>query len=216
MAATYKPLRIKNSAVIRAAQETTGFGLLEGIISALILSVVIATAVTVTNKFQQINYRSSLRQAIAQTIDEDMTEIKLELEHYLYQKKTTNSTACYASSRSCTQSSTGVGTCQWIARNASQSITLASNGAIPFNQRTHKVFSGLARKNNSSLKRIVSIEKPDAPAQANQAVSLLDRSIVRVKYTVEGEIAKVLFDNAAVKTISSIDLSPAAHASCEN
>ena len=44
--------------------------------------------VTITNKYQLISYRASLRQAIAQTIDEDLTEIKLELESYLYQKGT--------------------------------------------------------------------------------------------------------------------------------
>lgn len=196
--------------------EDGGFGLLEGIISALILSIVIATAMTITNKFQQLNLRASLREAIAQTIDEDMTEIRLELEHYLYQKKTSNTAACYASSRSCAQSNAGVGSCRWIANNASQSIALATDGAIQFSQRSHKVLSGFAQKNNNFLKRKVSIERPDAPKQSAQAVSLLDQSIVRVSYTVEGELASILFDNPSIKTISAIDLAPAAHASCEN
>ena len=68
-------------------RDEKGFGLLEALISAILLAIMIATSVTVTNKYQALNYRSSLRQAIAQTIDEDLTEIRLELENYLYQPK---------------------------------------------------------------------------------------------------------------------------------
>ena len=84
-----------------------GFGLLETILSAVILAILIATSVTITNKYQLISYRSSLRQAIAQTVDDDLTEIKLELESYLYQNKTQSQSACYATNRGCQQSTAG-------------------------------------------------------------------------------------------------------------
>ena len=72
----------------------------------------IATSVTVTNKYQALNYRSSLRQAIAQTIDEDLTEIRLELENYLYQPKTQSLGAMLQTK---IVSNQGVGTCDRMA-----------------------------------------------------------------------------------------------------
>ena len=191
-----------------------GFGLLEGIISATILAIMIATSVSITNKYQAISYRSSLRQAIAQTIDDDLTEIKLELESYLYQSKTKTQNACYASNRNCQQSTVGVGHCNSIGQRAVTSSSIIKNGDLTFNMQTHNIFKGL-QNSASGLKRIVSVEKPDAPAQASQSVNLLDQSIVRVQYTLEGELANVLFDSAAKKIITSIDLTPPAHASCQ-
>lgn len=191
-----------------------GFGLLESIISAVILAILIATSVTVTNKYQSLNYRSSLRQAIAQSIDEDLTEIKLELETYLYQKKTATQGACYASSRNCKQSTAGVGYCNTLAQRAISSSSIIKSGDLDFNTKTHQILKGL-KNSNSDLKRIVSVKKPDAPSQANQIVTLMDQSIVRVQYTIEGELANILFNNDAKKILTSIDLSPPAHSSCE-
>lgn len=191
-----------------------GFGLLEAVISAVILAVVIATSVSVTNKYQAISYRSSLRQAIAQTIDEDLTEIKLELESFLYQKKTQSQSACYATNRSCQQSAVGVGQCKILAQQAIAVSTLINNGEISLRTQTHQIFKGL-QNSKSGLKRIVSVKKPEAPSQASQSVSLMDESIVRVTYTLEGELAQVLFDNTATKIISSVDLSPSAHSLCQ-
>ena len=191
-----------------------GFGLLETIISAVILAILISTSVTITNKYQLISYRASLRQAIAQTIDEDLTEIKLELESYLYQKRNQSQNACYATNRGCQQSNAGVGHCKTLARRAIGASPLIKDEEISFNSQTHQIFKGL-KNSKSGLKRIVSVEKPDGPIQASQSVSLMDESIVRVKYTLEGELAKILYDNASVKTIGSVDLSPAAHSSCQ-
>ena len=191
-----------------------GFGLLEAIISAVILAIMIATSISVTNKYQAINYRSSLRQALAQTIDEDLTEVKLELESYLYQKKTQSKSACYATNRSCLQSTAGVGHCKTLAQRAIASSPIIRNGELSLNTQTHQVFKGL-QNSKSGLKRIVSVEKPEAPKQANQTVSLMDQSIVRIKYTLEGELAKILFDSTAKKTIGSVDHSPPAHALCQ-
>ena len=191
-----------------------GFGLLEAIISAVILAIMIATSISVTNKYQAINYRSSLRQALAQTIDDDLTEVKLELENYLYQKKTKTHSACYATNRSCQQSSVGVGHCKTLAQRAVASSPIIRNGELSFNTQTHQLFKGL-KGSRSGLKRIVSIEAPEAPKQTNQTVSRMDRSIVRVKYTLEGELAQVLFDSAATKIIGSVDLTPPAHALCQ-
>ena len=191
-----------------------GFGLLEAIISAVILAIMITTSISITNKYQAINYRSSLRQALAQTIDDDLTEVKLELESYLYQKKTKTSSACYATSRSCQQSTAGVGHCKTLAQRAIASSSIIKSGELSLSRQTHQLFKGL-QASRSGLKRIVSVEAPEAPKQTNQTVSRIDRSIVRVRYTIEGELAQVLFDNAAAKTISSVDLSPPAHASCQ-
>jgi len=191
-----------------------GFGLLESIISAVILAVLIATSVSVTNKYQSLSYRSSLRQAIAQSIDEDLTEVKLELETYLYQKKTATQGACYASSRNCQQSTAGVGYCNTLAQRAISSSSIIKSGDLNFNTQTHQILKGL-RNSNNDLKRIVSVKKPEAPSQANQTVSLMDQSIVRVKYTVEGELANILFNSDAKKILTSIDLSPPAHSSCQ-
>ena len=195
--------------------EEIGFGLLEAIVSAIILAVTIATSISITNKYQAMNYRSSLRQAIGQTIDGDLTEIKLELESYLYQPKTQSSGACYASNKNC-QSTVGVGQCGQMARQAKTASPIIKDGVISLEAQTHQVFKGFENNPNSNLKRIVSIEKPDAPKQANQIVSLIDQSIIRVQYTLEGELANILFDEPTKKIISSIDLSPAAHASCQN
>ena len=192
----------------------SGFGLLEAIISAVILAIMIATSVSVTNKYQAMNYRSSLRQAIAQTIDEDLTEIKLELESYLYQNKTATLSACYATNKSCQQSNVGVGHCNTLAQRAITASSTIQSGDLSLDQQTQQIFKGI-RNQASGLKRVVSVEKPDAPNQASQTVSLMDQSIVRVKYTLEGELANVLFDSTAQKTIGSIDLSPPAHASCQ-
>jgi len=197
-----------------AKPRENGFGLLEAIISAIILAIMIATSISVTNKYQAMNYRSSLRQALAQTIDEDLTEVKLELESYLYQKKTKTNNACYATNRSCQQSTAGVGHCKTIAQRAIASSPIIKNGELSFNTQTHQLFKGL-KGSSSGLKRIVSIEMPEAPKQSNQTVSRMDRSIVRVKYTLEGDLAEVLFNSAAAKTIGSVDLSPPAHASCQ-
>lgn len=191
-----------------------GIGLLEAIISAVILGGLIAASVSVTNKYQTINFRSSLRQAIAQTVDEDLTEIRLELESYLYQKKTQSQSACYSTNRSCQQSAAGVGKCRTLAQLAISASPLMDSGEISFKSQTHQIFKGL-QKSKSGLKRTVSVEKPDAPSQANQAVTLMDQSIVRVKYTLEGELAQVLFNDRKIKTISSVDLSPPAHSLCQ-
>ena len=195
-------------------QTEGGFGLLEAIISAVILAVLIATSVSVTNKYQAINYRSSLRQALAQTVDDDLTEIRLELESYLYQKKTSTNAACYATSRGCQQSTAGVGHCKTLAQRAIAASTLIKSAELSLNTQTHQVFKGISNT-KSGLKRIVSVEKPEAPKQANQSVSLMDQSIVRIKYTLEGELARTLFDSESTKTIGSVDLSPPAHASCQ-
>ena len=191
-----------------------GFGLLEAIVSAVILAILISTSVSITNKYQALNYRSSLRQAIAQTIDEDLTEIKLELESYLYQNKTNTLGACYASNRSCQQSTIGVGHCKTLAQRAITASSIIKSGDLSFKAKTHQIFKGL-QNSPTGLMRNVSVQKPDAPNQAKQTVSLMDQSIVRVQYTLEGELANVLFDSKAKKTIGSVDLSPPAHASCQ-
>lgn len=199
---------------IKANKAESGFGLLEAIISAVILAIMIATSISVTNKYQAINYRSSLRQALAQTIDEDLTEVKLELESYLYQKKTKTNSACYSTNRSCQQSTAAVGQCKTLAQRAIASSPAMRSSELSFNTQTHQLFKGL-KSSNSGLKRIVSVETPEAPKQTNQTVSLMDRSIVRIKYTLQGNLAQVLYNNPAIKTISSVDLSPPAHASCQ-
>ena len=191
-----------------------GFGLLEAIISSVILAILITISISVTNKYQRINYRSSLRQAVAQAVDEDITEVKLELENYLYQKKTKTNNACYSTNRGCQQSTAGVGHCKTLAQRAVAASTLIQSGELSLNTQTAQIFKGL-KNSKSGLKRIVSVEKPEAPKQANQTVSLMDQSIVRIKYTLEGELAEVLFDSRATKTIGSVDMSPAAHASCQ-
>ena len=196
-------------------KEEKGFGLLESIISAMILAVVIATSVSVTNKYQVLNYRSSLRQAIAQTIDEDLTEMKLELESYLYQAKTKALGACYASSKNCQQSTIGVGQCNKIAAYAVRASSIIKTGVVRLDAQTHQVFKGLEKNPSSDLKRVVSLEKPEAPKQVSQTISLIDESIVRIQYTLEGELANTLFDSRAKKIIGSIDLSPPAHSSCQ-
>ena len=193
---------------------TSGFGLLEAIISAMILAVPIATSVSVTNKYQAMNYRSSLRQAIAQSIDEDLTEIKLELEHYLYQPRTNTLGACYASNTNC-RSKIGVGTCNKMAEMAVASSSILNSGIVNLDNQTHQVFSGLRNKSSSNLRRIVSTINPDAPKQVSQSISKIDKSIVRVQYTLEGDFADTLFDSTAKKIIASVDLSPAAHGSCQ-
>ncbi|WP_250398757.1 hypothetical protein [Synechococcus sp. MU1648] len=192
----------------------SGFGLLETIISAVILAILVATSVTITNKYQFINYRSSLRQALSQTVDDDLTEIKLELESYLYEKKTQSQSACYATNRSCQQSTAGVGQCKYLAQRAIAASPLIKDGEISFNTQTHQVFKGLQNA-KSGLKRIVTVKKPEAPTQANQSITLMDESIIRVTYTLEGELAQVLFDSANLKTIGSVDLSPPAHSLCQ-
>ena len=195
--------------------ENSGFGLLEAIISAMILAVAIATSVSVTNKYQAVNYRSSLRQAIAQSVDEDLTEIKLELESYLYQPRTKSLGACYASNTNCQQSTVGVGKCNEMAKMAQTSSSFLNSGIVNLSNQTHQIFKGLKTKPNSDLRKIVSIQKPDAPRQVGQTIQGIDKSIVRIQYTLEGEFAKVLFDSSAKKTIASVDLSPAAHGSCQ-
>ena len=208
--------RQKKTQIIKTCnQEQEGFGLLEAIISAIILAISIATSVSVTNKYQAINFRSSLRQAIGQTIDEDLTEIRLELESYLYQPKTQSVGACYASNRNCQQSQVGVGKCNQMAQQAVRSSAIIKTGIVDLDTRTHQVFKGFEDSPSSDLKRIVSIEEPEAPKMVNQPVSLIDKSIVRVQYTLEGELANVLFNNSSKKIISSVDLAPAAHASCQ-
>ena len=180
----------------------------------MILTILIATSITITNKYQLINYRSSLRQAIAQTIDDDLTEIKLELESYLYQNKTQSQSACYATNRGCQQSTAGVGHCKTLARRAISASPIIKDGEISFNSQTHQIFKGL-QNSTSGLKRIVTVQKPEGPTQANQSVSLMDESIIRVTYTLQGELAQVLFDSKALKTIGSVDLSPPAHSLCQ-
>ena len=207
-------LRQINGGEDNIRENEVGFGLLESIISAVILAILIATSVSVTNKYQSLSYRSSLRQAVAQTIDEDLTEVKLELETYLYQKKTATQGACYASSRNCQQSTVGVGHCKTLAQRAISSSTIVKSGDLDLNTKTHQILKGL-KNSNSDLKRIVSVKKPEAPSQANQIVTLMDQSIVRVQYTIEGELANILFNSDAKKILTSIDLSPPAHSSCQ-
>ena len=201
-----------NSNIIRKEE---GFGLLETIISAVILAIAIATSVSVTNKYQSLNYRSSLRQAIAQTIDEDLTEIRLELESYLYQHKTKSLGACYATNTNCKQSTIGVGKCDQLAQLAVTSSGIIKSGIVSLDSQTHQIFKGLKNKNISDVRRFISIEKPDAPKQVSQVVSKIDQSIVRIQYTVEGEFANILFDSPSKKIISSVDLTPPAHGSCQ-
>ena len=191
-----------------------GFGLLEALFSAMILGIVISTSVSITNKYQTINFRSSLRNAVVQTIDEDLTEVKLELENFLYQKKTTSNSACYSTNRNCIQSTAGVGQCKSLALRAINSSQLIKNEEIKLTGQTHKIYKGL-KKTASGLRRIVSVIKPEAPKQAGQTVRLMDDSIVRVQYTVQGELADALFGDARKKTIGSVDYSPPAHASCQ-
>lgn len=195
--------------------EEYGFGLLEAIVSAIILAVAIATSVSVTNKYQAMNYRSSLRQAIAHSIDEDLTEIRLELESYLYQHKTQSLGACYASNTNCQQSTIGVGKCDQMAQLAVTSSPIIKSGIVGLDSQTHQVFKGLQNNPSNDLKRVVGVVKPEAPAQVSQPVSNLDHSIVRIQYTLEGDFADVLFDSSSKKVIGSIDLSPAAHGSCQ-
>ena len=214
MKITYLLTNKNESEIKRRTITVSGFGLLETIVSAVILAILIATSVTITNKYQLISYRSSLRQAIAQTVDDDLTEIKLELESYLYQNKTQSQSACYATNRGCQQSTAGVGHCKTLARRAISASPIIKDGEISFNSQTHQIFKGL-QNSTSGLKRIVTVQKPEGPTQANQSVSLMDESIIRVTYTLQGELAQVLFDSKALKTIGSVDLSPPAHSLCQ-
>ena len=204
----------QNRKFVNKQSSGQGFGLLEAIISSVILAILITMSISITNSYQRINYRSSLRQAIAQAVDEDITEIKLELENYLYQKKTSTNSACYSTNRGCQQSTAGVGHCKTLAQRAVAALPLIQSGDVSLNTQTAQIFKGL-KNSISGLKRIVSIQQPEAPKQANQTVSLMDQSIVRIRYTLEGELADILFDTRAKKTIGSIDMSPAAHASCQ-
>jgi len=202
-----------------ASKHDFGFGLLEVILSSLILGVIITTSIVITSRYQDLNYRASLREAINQVIDEDMTDIRLKLTTYLYHPTQGNKSACYASSQSCQHSNRAVNQCDRIAYNAvtdqAQNPIAIGLGTkhLPFSQYNQKVLAGLG--SSTDLKRTVVVQKPSAPIQQGQSVTRLDSSIVQISYTLQGEVAASLFGSSSKITLNTVDLSPAAHAACE-
>lgn len=185
-----------------------GFGIVEAIASALVLSVTIGFSLYAVSRLERISYVTSLREAVAQVVDEDIETIRNDLWLVDYTPANGVSQACYKTSSTCYQAysaSTRANRCSQIALYAAGS--LLGQKTVSLSDTSHKVFGG----SSVSVTRTGSAIRPSFITSGNSAST----SVVRLIYAVDGDKEIGIASNTKSGVIRIVDINPDSHAYCE-
>ena len=194
----------------------SGFGIVESIASALLLSVLIALGLTLSTMLENTKYESSIRDAARQTIEDDIEKVKNLLFALDYVPATasqgpggTPQGACYKSNSACTRSGALniKQVCRDYANRAIQMIPGRQNVVLELSSRNVSAFGGKP----FVIRRRLSVGTPNISGNLS-----VDRSVIKGTYLLENTTNRKfgLSSNTAGEVLRSIDFYPGAHPYC--
>ena len=205
---------LSSCSLIRQNKFDSGFGIVESIVSALLLSVLIALGLTLSTMLENTKYEASLRDAARQTVEDDIEKVKNFLFSLDYVAASQGSGgiaqgACYKSNTSCAGSSTlnVKQVCRDYASRAIQTIPGRQDVVLELSSKNVSAFG--ARP--FVIRRRLNIATP------NKSGNLpLDRSVIRGTYLLEKTTNRKfgLSSNQTGEVLRSIDFYPGAHPYC--
>ena len=198
----------------RLTRHDNGFGILENIASALLLSVLIALGLTLSTIMENNKYESSLRDAARQTVEDDIEKVKNFLFTLDYVASSQGSGgitqgACYKSNTSCAGSGTlnVKQVCRDYASRAIQMIPGRQNVVLDLSSGNISAFGSRP----FVIRRRLNVATP------NRVGNLpVDRSVIRATYLLENTTSRKfgLSSNQRGELLRSIDFYPGAHPYC--
>jgi len=209
--------------------KNSGFSIVETIASATILASLVATTVTIVGLTEQLRYQSSLRDAIRQTVDADIEEMKQRLFEFRYVANdgTQAKRSCYTTDSTCNDPQNRVNidqsklfdTCRRIAydflRQQSGNVLNPWDSIITPSGSTHTVFKSAPVVIRRSVKA-----SPSLDGSVNTAVTLnTDSALLRITYRVvskSSDMAQVgLTSQSMNEVLRTVTLYNDAHPYCD-
>ena len=192
----------------------SGFGIVESIVSALLLSVLIALGLTLSTKLENAKYEASLRDAARQTIEDDIVKVKNYLFALDYVGTSQGSGgitlgSCYKSNSSCTRSGTLniAQVCRDYASRGINNIPGGQNFVLNLNSGNISAFGS----SPFIIRRLLSVGSPIRSGNLP-----VDRSVIKGVYLLENSTNRKfgLSTNPTREVLRTIDLYPSAHPYC--
>lgn len=188
----------------------SGFGLVETIVSSVILATIIVISMSLISQLQNSRYNSSLRDATRTLIDEDIELLKQHFfsVHYV----SSSSSKCFQTNSECSSTFPSQLLNQRCTNYASFVSSTAPGGPnmlIAKNSSLSSVFSG----NPFDVRRVITNHKPSI---SSGGFINSDSSIVRVTYILTSTTSRSvgLNSNSSGETLRVVDLYPDAHSYC--
>ena len=172
----------------------SGFGLVETIVSSVILATIIVTSMSLISQLQNSRYNSSLRDATRTLIDEDIELLKQHFFSVHYVSST--SSKCFQTNSECSSTFPS----QLLNQRCTNYASFVSLSSI---------FSG----NPFDIRRVITNHKPSI---SSGGFINSDNSIVRVTYILTSTTSRSvgLDSNSSGETLRVVDLYPDAHPYC--
>lgn len=200
-------------------RQESGFGIVESVTASAILAVLIISSVSLVSTIEKSKYNASLRDAVRQVIDDDISKLKSKLFEFHYVPSQTSGTipACYQSNSSCSGANTLYTSTQQhmlICRSIGTSAISYLGGSrrqLLLNASTHKVFT----RSPLTIIRSMASQRPSGTVgYTNNS----DLSLVNVTYRVAGNATTFaspgLLANSSTEVLRVEKLYPDAHAYC--
>lgn len=191
-----------------------GFGIVESIVSALLLSVLIGLGLTLSTMLENTKYEASLRDAARQSIEDDIEKVKNFLFSLDYLPGSNSSKgqtqgACYKSNTSCTRggSINIPQICKNYATRAIQMIPGRNNYVLDLNSRNISVFGSKP----FLIRRLLSVGSPNGAGNL-----VVDQSIIKGTYILENTTERKagLSSNPKREILRTEDFYPNGHPYC--
>lgn len=197
----------------------SGFGIVESVTASAILAVLVLSSISLVSTMEKSKYNASLRDAVRQVIDDDISKLKTKLFDFNYVPAVSSSTpACYKSNSSCSGANslyTSTRQHMLVCRNISANAISYLGGTsrvLVLDGTTHKIFSG---RNPLSINRTLTAERPSSVLAYRTNADL---SLVRVTYRVTSKAIAFsspgLLADFASEILRVEKLYPDSHAYC--
>jgi len=210
--------------ILNINSEVSGFSIVESMASATILAGLIATTVTIVGLTEQLRYQSSLRDAIRQTVETDIAELKQRLYEFRYVANDGGidpNRSCYTTDSTCKDPQNIVDiepsklfdTCRRIAydflRQQSGNVLNPWDSTITLTGSTHTVFTSAPVVIKRSIKA--------SPSLDDRAITT-DSALLRITYRVvskSSDMAQVGLTSQSVnEVLRTVTLYNDAHPYC--
>ena len=203
-----------NKAVSQRKSYEGGFGIVESIASALLLSVLIGLGLTLSTMLENTKYEASLRDAARQSIEDDVEKVKNFLFRLDYLEGSNSSQgqtqgACYKSNTSCTRggSINVAQVCRNYATRAIHMIPGRNNYVLDLSSRNISMFGAKP----FVIRRLLTVGSPNGSGNL-----IVDRSIIKGTYILENTTERKagLSSNPRREILRTEDFYPNGHPYC--
>ena len=191
-----------------------GFGIVESIASAMLLSVLIGLGLTLSTMLENTKYEASLRDAARQSIEDDVEKVKNFLFNLDYLAGSNSSSgqtqgACYKSHTSCTRGGklNVTQVCRDYANRAINMIPGRNNYVLDLSSRNISMFG----TRPFVIRRLLTIGTPNGSGTLT-----VDRSIIKGIYILENTTERKagLSNNPNREVLRTEDFYPNGHPYC--